>query len=79
MFIIYLIQNCSFYCCAFLTKSFLFLHIFIVCNFFVRFAPLLTSEKLGLVCGEDQSVGLGQLPELGALMLKEYITISINS
>jgi len=35
-----------------------------------RFAPLLTSEKLGLVCGEDQSVGLGQLPELGALMLK---------
>jgi acrylyl-CoA reductase (NADPH) len=35
-----------------------------------RFAPLLTPEKLGLVCGEDQSVGLGGLPELGALMLK---------
>ena len=41
----------------------------------LRFAPLLSPEKLGLVCGEDQSVGLGQLPELGALMLKEYITI----
>ena len=36
---------------------------------------MLSPGKLGLVCGEDQSVGLGQLPELGALMLKEYITI----
>jgi acrylyl-CoA reductase (NADPH) len=35
-----------------------------------RFSPLLTPEKLALVSGEGQTVGLGALPELGAQMLK---------
>jgi len=35
-----------------------------------KYAPMLTPDKLGLVCGEDQAVGLADLPELGANMLK---------
>ncbi|XP_023331817.1 uncharacterized protein LOC111703951 [Eurytemora carolleeae] len=35
-----------------------------------RFSPLLTSDKLALVSGEGQTVGLAALPELGMQMLK---------
>lgn len=35
-----------------------------------RFSPLLTSDKLALVSGEGQTVGLAALPDLGMQMLK---------
>jgi len=35
-----------------------------------RYSPLLTSEKLGLVSGDGQTVGLGALPDLANKMLK---------
>ena len=34
-----------------------------------KFGPLLTSDKLGLVSGEERTVGLAQLPDLGRQML----------
>merc|ERR1712037_114281 len=33
------------------------------------YAPLLTADKLALVSGEERTVGLGELPELGSKML----------
>lgn len=38
-----------------------------------RFGPLLTADKLALVSGEERTVGLGQLPDLGGQMLKGNI------
>ena len=35
-----------------------------------RFGPLLTADKLDLVSGEERTVGLAQLPDLGGKMLK---------
>jgi len=35
-----------------------------------KFSPLLTPDKLALVSGDGQTVGLGELPELGGKMLK---------
>ena len=35
-----------------------------------RFGPLLTSDKLDLVSGDERTVGLGDLPDLGAKMQK---------
>ena len=35
-----------------------------------RFGPLLTSDKLDLVSGDERTVGLGDLTDLGAKMLK---------
>eukprot|EP00088_Acartia_fossae_P055666 TRINITY_DN6463_c0_g1_i1.p1 TRINITY_DN6463_c0_g1~~TRINITY_DN6463_c0_g1_i1.p1 ORF type:complete len:356 (+),score=98.17 TRINITY_DN6463_c0_g1_i1:27-1070(+) len=35
-----------------------------------RFGPMLTPDKLGLICGEDKTVSLGELPDLGKLMLQ---------
>ena len=35
-----------------------------------RFGPLLTADKLDLVSGEERTVGLAQLPDLGGQMLK---------
>eukprot|EP00092_Neocalanus_flemingeri_P000479 GFUD01000509.1.p1 GENE.GFUD01000509.1~~GFUD01000509.1.p1 ORF type:complete len:347 (-),score=135.68 GFUD01000509.1:128-1168(-) len=34
-----------------------------------KFGPLLTADKLSLVSGDDKTVGLGQLPDLGGQML----------
>jgi len=38
-----------------------------------RFGPLLTTDKLALVSGEERTVGLAQLPDLGVQMLKGNI------
>lgn len=38
-----------------------------------KFSPLLTPDKLALVCGEGQTVSLAQLPQLGANMLKGQV------
>jgi len=38
-----------------------------------RFGPMLTADKLALVSGEERTVGLSQLPELGSKMLKGQI------
>jgi len=35
-----------------------------------RFGPLLTTDKLGLVSEDEKTIGLAQLPDLGAQMLK---------
>jgi len=36
---------------------------------YAAYAPLLTADKLALVSGEERTVGLGELPELGSKML----------
>jgi len=35
-----------------------------------RYSPLLTPDRLGEVCGEGQTVGLGDLPDIAGKMLK---------
>jgi len=40
---------------------------------YTKFAPLLTADKLALVSGEERTVGLAEIPELGAKMLKGNI------
>jgi len=40
---------------------------------YTKFGPLLTGDKLALVSGEGKTVGLNQVPELGAQMLKDSI------
>jgi len=38
------------------------------------YAPILTADKLALVSGEERTVGLGELPELGSKMLAGSLT-----
>lgn len=45
----------------------------------IYFSPLLTPDKLALVCGEGQTVSLAQLPQLGANMLKVSQNIKYSS
>jgi len=40
---------------------------------YTKFGPLLTADKLALVSGEEKTVGLAEIPDLGAKMLKGNI------
>ena len=48
-------------------------------HYMIYFSPLLTPDKLALVCGEGQTVSLAQLPQLGANMLKVSQNIKYSS